>query len=91
MPAGAGFRCALSALIQVRESNRGRSLNMAKQKHFNWTFWIIAAMMWLALQLWLGHRSVLSLEYSEFLSYLEKGQVAEVTVTETRNVCRFKA
>jgi len=64
---------------------------MAKQKHFNWTFWIVAAMMWLALQLWLGHRSVLSLEYSEFLSYLEQGQVAEVTVTETRIDGRFKA
>ena len=63
---------------------------MAKQKHFNWTFWIIAGMMWLALQLWLGHRNVLPLEYSEFLSYLEQGQVAEVTVTETRIDGRFK-
>lgn len=62
---------------------------MDKQKQFNWTFWIIAALVWLALQLWLGYRSVLPLQYSEFLSYLEKGDIAELTVTESRIEGRF--
>ncbi|MCR8725205.1 ATP-dependent zinc metalloprotease FtsH [Frigidibacter sp. ROC022] len=55
----------------------------SKQKQFNWTFWIIAALIWLGLQAWLGYRSVLPLQYSEFLTYLQDGKVAEVTVTET--------
>ncbi|WP_111731817.1 ATP-dependent zinc metalloprotease FtsH [Roseovarius amoyensis] len=62
---------------------------MDKQKQFNWTFWIIAALVWLALQVWLGYRSVLPLQYSEFLSHLEKGDIAELTVTETRIEGRF--
>nr|WP_309503862.1 ATP-dependent zinc metalloprotease FtsH [uncultured Roseovarius sp.] len=57
---------------------------MNKQTQFNWTFWIIAGVVWLALQVWLGYRSVLPLQYSEFLTYLEDGKIAELTVTESR-------
>lgn len=62
---------------------------MNKQKQFNWTFWIIAAVVWLAIQVWLEYRSVLPLQYSEFLTYLEDGKVAELTVTESMIEGRF--
>ncbi|MEO1138968.1 MAG: ATP-dependent zinc metalloprotease FtsH [Pseudomonadota bacterium] len=56
---------------------------MDKQKKFNCGFWILAAMVWLALQLWLGYRNVLPLQYSDFLTHLEAGDIAELTITET--------
>ena len=57
---------------------------MDKQKKFNWGFWLLAGLLWLGLQFWLGYQSVMPLQYSEFLSYLEHGKVAELTVTESR-------
>lgn len=63
---------------------------MDKQKRFNWGFWIAAAIIWFALQAWLGYRSVLPLQYSEFRAHLEAGDVAELTVTETMVEGRFK-
>lgn len=63
---------------------------MDKQKQFNWSFWLTAALIWMAVQLWLGARSVQTLQYSEFLTYLERGDVAELTVTETKVQGRFK-
>ncbi|MBY4893635.1 ATP-dependent zinc metalloprotease FtsH [Rhodobacteraceae bacterium N5(2021)] len=62
---------------------------MDKQKRFNWGFWLFAAVLWLALQIWLGYRSVLPLQYSEFLTHLESGNITEVTVTETLIEGRF--
>jgi cell division protease FtsH len=56
---------------------------MNKQKQFNWTFWIMAALVWLGIQVWMGYRTVMPLQYSAFLTYLEQGKVAEVTVTES--------
>jgi len=63
---------------------------MDKQKQFNLWFWITAVVVWLAFQVWLGYRSVLPLDYSEFLSHLEQGEIAEITVTESRVEGRFK-
>ncbi|AKH98767.1 ATP-dependent metalloprotease FtsH [Hoeflea sp. IMCC20628] len=65
-------------------------MDKQKQKQFNWTFWIIAALLWMSLQLWIGSRSVESLQYSEFLTHLDKGDIAELTVTETMVQGRFK-
>ncbi|MEB8386671.1 ATP-dependent zinc metalloprotease FtsH [Rhodobacteraceae bacterium KMM 6894] len=62
---------------------------MDKQKQFNWSFWIIAALVWMGIQVWMSYRTVMPLQYSEFLSYLEKGQVAELTVTESMIEGRF--
>lgn len=62
---------------------------MDKQKQFNWTFWLVAGVIWLVLQLLLGYRSVVPLQYSEFLSHLESGDIAELTVTETMVEGRF--
>ncbi|MGO4910329.1 ATP-dependent zinc metalloprotease FtsH [Pseudorhodobacter sp. W20_MBD10_FR17] len=64
---------------------------MNKQKQFNWTFWIIAALVWLGIQVWMGYRTVMPLQYSEFLTYLEQGKVAEVTVTESMINGKFTA
>lgn len=65
-------------------------MDKQKQIQFNWTFWIIAALIWLSLQAWLGYRSVEPLQYSEFLTHLDNGNIAELTVTETTVQGRFK-
>lgn len=65
-------------------------MDKQKQKQFNWTFWIIAALLWMSLQVWIGSRSVESLQYSEFLTHLDNGDIAELTVTETMVQGRFK-
>jgi len=56
---------------------------MQKRKQFNWSFWLVAALIWLAIQVWVGYRSVAPLSYSDFLEKLEQGEVAELTVTES--------
>jgi len=62
---------------------------MENKKQFNWTFWMAAAIVWMGIQVWLGYRSVMTLQYSEFLTYLHEGQVAELTVTESMIEGRF--
>ncbi|PLW75324.1 ATP-dependent zinc metalloprotease FtsH [Cohaesibacter celericrescens] len=57
---------------------------MDRQKQFNWTFWMVAGVLLVALQIWIGNRSVVSLQYSEFLSYLKMGQISELTITESK-------
>ncbi|THH36889.1 ATP-dependent metallopeptidase FtsH/Yme1/Tma family protein [Aliishimia ponticola] len=56
---------------------------MEKRQQFNWGFWLIAALVWMGIQVWIGYRDVAPLSYSEFLESLEKGGIAEITVTET--------
>lgn len=65
--------------------------NVDKKNRFNWSFWTIAVIIWFAIQLLVGYRSVLSLQYSEFLAHLEAGEVAELTITETMVEGRFAA
>ncbi|MEM5494446.1 ATP-dependent zinc metalloprotease FtsH [Hoeflea sp. AS16] len=65
-------------------------MDKQKQTQFNWTFWIIAALLWMGLQVWIGARSVETLQYSEFLTHLDNGDIAELTVTETMVQGRFK-
>jgi cell division protease FtsH len=62
---------------------------MKNQNKFNWSFWVVACCVWLSIQIWMGYRSVMPLQYSEFLTYLETGKVAELTVTETKVEGRF--
>ncbi|OIQ31587.1 MAG: cell division protein FtsH [Alphaproteobacteria bacterium MedPE-SWcel] len=62
---------------------------MEKQKQFNWSFWLMAALVWLGIQLWVGYRDIVPLSYSDFLDHLEQGDIAELTVTETRVEGRF--
>mgnify|MGYP003626898056 CR=1 FL=1 len=62
---------------------------MEKRKQFNWSYWLIAAMVWVGIQAWIGYRDVMTLSYSEFLDTLEQGRVAELTVTETLIEGRF--
>lgn len=64
---------------------------MEKQKQFNWSFWLIAALVWLGIQVWIGYRDVAPLSYSAFLDTLEQGGVAELTVTESLIEGRFKS
>ncbi|WP_299788386.1 ATP-dependent zinc metalloprotease FtsH [uncultured Marivita sp.] len=56
---------------------------MEKRNQFNWGFWLIAALVWLGIQAWIGYRDVVSMSYSDFLAALEEGSVAELIVTES--------
>ena len=50
---------------------------MDKKKQFNWTFWVTAVLIWLGIQLWFSYSTVLPLAYSDYLTHLEDGQIAE--------------
>ncbi|MGV6849051.1 MAG: ATP-dependent zinc metalloprotease FtsH [Marinibacterium sp.] len=63
---------------------------MEKQTQFNWSFWIIAALIMLGIQAWIAYSQVAPLSYSEFLDDLEQGKVTELTVTESLIEGRFK-
>ncbi|TNJ40784.1 ATP-dependent zinc metalloprotease FtsH [Phaeobacter sp. B1627] len=56
---------------------------MEKQNQFNWSFWLVAAVVWLGIQAWVGYRDVMTLSYSEFRDSLDAGSIAGLTVTET--------
>ncbi|MGC8201434.1 ATP-dependent zinc metalloprotease FtsH [Aliiroseovarius sp. PTFE2010] len=62
---------------------------MEKRRQFNWSYWLIAALIWLGIQAWIGYRDVVTLSYSDFIDNLEQGTVAELTVTESLIEGRF--
>ena len=62
---------------------------MDKRQRFNVGYVLIAFLLFTAFQLWIGYRSVTVISYSELLGYLEQGQVAEVTITESMIEGRF--
>ncbi|WP_138933475.1 ATP-dependent zinc metalloprotease FtsH [Roseovarius arcticus] len=56
-----------------------------EQKHkFNIGYAVFVFLSILAIQLWMAGRTIVTLEYSEFLTYLHDDKIAEVTVTQTR-------
>ncbi len=62
---------------------------MEKRRQFNWSYWLIAALIWIGIQAWIGYRDVVTLSYSDFIDNLEQGTVAELTVTESLIEGRF--
>ena len=63
---------------------------MEKQRQYNLWYLAGALLLFGAFQLWIGYRSVTAISYTELLSFLEKGQIAEVSITESMIEGRFK-
>jgi cell division protease FtsH len=49
---------------------------------WNLAYFVAALLLLLLFQLWLGTREVAQISYSDLLDYVERGQVASVTVTD---------
>jgi cell division protease FtsH len=64
---------------------------MNKKHTFNLSYFLIAMLVMLAFQMWLGYRTVAQIDYSAFLTYLEERKIATVTVTESRIQGTFTA
>ncbi len=64
---------------------------MNKKHRFNIGYAIVAVLLILAFQAWLGYRQIAHISYSDFLKYLDDKQVAEVVVTPTRIEGQFTA
>lgn len=63
---------------------------MEKKHQFSLGYALIAFALLLAFQFWLAARTVAIIEYSEFLTYLQDGKIASVTVTESQITGHFK-
>ncbi|MBK8082526.1 MAG: ATP-dependent zinc metalloprotease FtsH [Devosia sp.] len=60
------------------------------RKHqYNLWYFAAALLLLFAYQFWLGYRSVAQITYSDLLSHLEAGRIAEVTISETLIQGRF--
>jgi len=57
---------------------------MNKKHQFNFGYFIIMFLVVSSIQLWMGHKMVAQISYSEFLRLLSKHQIVEVTVTENK-------
>ncbi len=64
---------------------------MNKKHQFNFGYFIIMFLVITSIQLWLGHKMVAQISYSEFLRLLSERQIVEVTVTENRIEGKFSA
>ncbi len=62
---------------------------MNPKHRFNLVYLIIAFAMIFAFQFWFAAQQVVDLSYSAFMTALQDGKIAEVTVTETRIEGRF--
>ena len=62
------------------------------RKH-QYNLWYLAAALLLlfAFQFWLGYRAVAQISYSDLLTHLEAGHIAEVTISESLIQGRFSA
>lgn len=63
---------------------------MEKRHQYNLWYLGAALLVMLAVQLWVGYRSVASITYSDLLGYLDAGKIAEVSITESLIEGRFK-
>ena len=60
------------------------------RKHqYNLWYFAAALLLLFAYQFWLGYRSVAQITYSDLLSHLEAGRIAEVTISESLIQGRF--
>lgn len=62
---------------------------MEKRKQYNLWYLLGALLLFSAFQLWIGYRSVIAISYTDLLSYLERGTIAEVSITESTIEGRF--
>jgi len=63
---------------------------MEKRRQYNLWYLAGALVLFSAFQFWVSYRSVASISYSELLAYLDKGRIAEVSITESMIEGRFK-
>jgi cell division protease FtsH len=56
--------------------------DMKPTPKWNLAYFVAALLLLLLFQLWLGTREVAQISYSDLLDYVERGQVASVTVTD---------
>ncbi len=64
---------------------------MDKGRQYTFWYWGAAILLFIALQFWLAYRSVIDLSYSDMLTYLSNGTIAEVSITDTTIEGRFKS
>lgn len=57
---------------------------MESKHKFNIGYAVFAFLCIIAIQVWLDARTIATLEYSEFVTYLQDNKIAEATVTQTR-------
>ena len=62
---------------------------MNKKHQFNVGYAVIAVLLLVAFETWLGFRQIAQISYSEFQTYLDNKQIAEVTVTPTQIQGKF--
>lgn len=62
---------------------------MAKKLQYNTYYFVLALLLLLAFQLWLGYRSVVQISYTELQNYLAQGSIAEVSISESMVEGRF--
>ncbi len=62
---------------------------MNKTHQFNLTYFLFTLMLIFAFQFWFSYREIVQLPYSEFLQFLQSGQIEEITVTENRIEGKF--
>lgn len=78
-------RCIVPSKVATRE------VNTVEQKHkFNIGYAVFVFLSVVAIQFWMASRTIATLQYSDFLTYLRDDKIAEVTVTETRIKGMFK-
>ncbi len=64
---------------------------MNKTQQINIGYFLLAFLAITLIQIWVGHRQVAQISYSEFQDLLAKQEIAEVVVTENRITGRFKS
>lgn len=64
---------------------------MESKHKFNVGYIVFAFFCVMSIQAWLASRSVATLDYSEFLTYLKDNKISEVVVTESKIQGAFKA
>jgi len=62
---------------------------MNKKHQFNFGYFMIMFLVILAVQTWMGYRTIAQISYSDFMDLLAQRQIAEVTVTENRIEGKF--
>lgn len=56
---------------------------MNKSRQYTLWYWVVALALFGLFQLWMGYRSVATITYSDMLDYLDRGVIAEVSITDT--------
>ena len=64
---------------------------MEKKHQYNLWYLVGALIVFAVFQLWMNYRSVTAISYSDLLTYLDQGKIAEVSITESRIEGRFRA